>query len=72
MTTTVNGGLIRITGEGIDAGREEPAVKQVVPAARDRDQSTAGWDPYEVWRTRVKEPRVAHDDSATSKPDSHR
>jgi hypothetical protein len=28
----------------------------VVSAARDDEGSNSGWDPYEVWRTRVKVP----------------
>lgn len=62
MRTTVSGGLVEIAGVGADAANEEPAAERVVPAEKRREDSTAGWDPYEVWRTRVKEPRVARED----------
>ena len=28
----------------------------VVSAARDDEHTNSGWDPYEVWRTRVRVP----------------
>ena len=34
-----------------------------------RDFSAAGWDPYEVWRTRVRTTHVAHDVMASLLPD---
>jgi hypothetical protein len=43
---------------GDDAANEEPAADRVVPAEKRPGDRTAGWDPYEVWRTRVKEPRT--------------
>jgi hypothetical protein len=62
MRTRVNGGLVPVAGVGSDAANEETAAERVVPAEERREDSTAGWDPYEVWRTRVKEPRVPHKD----------
>lgn len=73
MRTRTNGGLNRITDAGIEAANEEPAAERVVPAEKAReDSSTAGWDPYEVWRTRVKEPRVTRDEPGISEPHDRR
>lgn len=61
MRTTANGGLVRIAGETGDAANEDQAVEKSVPAVERSDPGTAGWDPYEVWRTRVKTPRLANE-----------
>jgi hypothetical protein len=59
MRITANGGLVRIAGDTGDAANEDRAVEQTVPAVERSDPGTAGWDPYEVWRTRVKATRQA-------------
>jgi hypothetical protein len=64
MTTTANGGLIHITGAQAEAANEESAAKTVVAAEKHCVDSAAGWDPYEVWRTRVNKPRMAREESA--------
>lgn len=61
MRITANGGLVRIAGDNGDAANEDQAVEKTVPAVERSDPGTAGWDPYEVWRTRVKAPRLAHE-----------
>jgi len=61
MTITANGGLVSIGGGAGDAANEDVAADQSVPAMEHRDPGTAGWDPYEVWRTRVKAPRAERD-----------
>jgi hypothetical protein len=71
MRSATNGGLVRITGVGVDAANEEPAAERV-RAERHREDRTAGWDPYEVWRTRVKEPRVTKDEPGISDPHDRR
>lgn len=68
MRTTTNGGLVLIAGVGTDAANEEPAADRVVPVEKKREDSSAGWNPYEVWRTRVKEPRVTRDELPVAKP----
>ena len=71
MRSTTNGGLVRITAVGVDAANEEPAAERV-PAEKRREDRTAGWDPYEVWRTRVKEPRVPKEEPGISDPHDRR
>ncbi len=68
MRTKTNGGLVQIVNVGSDAANEEPAAERVVPVDKKREDSTAGWNPYEVWRTRVKEPRVTRGESPVGKP----
>lgn len=61
MTTTASGGLVRIAGESdVAANEDERAADSAVEDDR-RDDATAGWDPYQVWRARVKAPREARD-----------
>jgi hypothetical protein len=59
MKSTTNGGLL--AGELIPAAANDDSVSRVskAPARRD-DVGNPGWDPFEVWRTRVKEPRERH------------
>ena len=71
MRTATNGGLVRITGVGVDAANEEPAAERV-PAEKHREDHTAGWDPYEVWRTRVKAPRATKEEPGISDPHDRR
>ena len=61
MRITANGGLVRIAGDNGDAANEDRAVEKTVPAVEHSDPGTAGWDPYEVWRTRVKGPRLVNE-----------
>jgi hypothetical protein len=72
MRNTTNGGLVRITTPGDDAANEEPAAERVVPVEKRHEDSTAGWNPYEVWRTRVKEPRTPRPDPGISDPHDRR
>jgi hypothetical protein len=72
MRSTKDGGLVRITEIGVDAANEEPAAERVVPAEKRREDRTAGWDPYEVWRTRVKEPRLTPKEPGVSEPRDRR
>jgi hypothetical protein len=53
MTITTSGGLVRIFGDEGLAANEDLAAE---PGAVDAPQTdgAAGWDPYEVWRTRIK------------------
>jgi len=60
MTITTSGGLVRIAGESEVAANEEVAASLPVADGR-RNDATAGWDPYQVWLTRVKAPREARD-----------
>jgi len=61
MTITASGGLVSISGDAGEAANAEVAADQSVPAVEHRDPGTAGWDPYEVWRTRVKAKRPERD-----------
>ena len=71
MRTTTNGGLVQITAPGDDAANEEPAAERV-PAEKRQEDGTAGWDPYEVWRTRIKEPRTPRPEPGISDPNERR
>lgn len=64
MTITTSGGLVRISGDGGAAANEDRAAEPVATDDR-RADGAAGWDPYEVWRTRVKDVRDTRE-----KPDS--
>ncbi len=59
MKSRTNGGLP--AGELITAAANEDSESRLstVPPRREAS-SNHGWDPYEVWRTRVKEPRELH------------
>lgn len=56
MTKTTGGGLVRITADGGMAANEDRAAESAVVDDRGAD-GAPGWDPYEVWRTRVKKTR---------------
>jgi hypothetical protein len=56
--------LVQVAGMGADAANEVPAAERGVTEKPREDSTAAGWDPYEVWRTRVKESRVPHKDSS--------
>lgn len=64
MTITTNDGLVRISGDAGLAANEDLAVEPKAVDDRRADEA-AGWDPYEVWRTRVKSVRETRE-----KPDS--
>ncbi len=36
---------------------DQPTQKESADDESGRDSSSESWDPYEVWRTRIKEPR---------------
>ena len=67
MRSTTNGGLVRVTASGDDAANEDPTAERAPIEKRPEDR-TAGWDPYEVWRTRVKEPRTPQPEPGISDP----
>ena len=49
------------------AAKEEPAVTALADARLTRRRSS-GWDPYEVWRTRVKGEEQTPTDDAEASP----
>jgi hypothetical protein len=54
MITLFSGGLVRPAGE-VSAAANEDLVDPTFCVNTDaRHGEHAGWDPYEVWRTRVK------------------
>jgi len=57
MTDKTNGGLIPTT-ESIDVAANDggPGGEPTTPTGA-QDRGAHGWDPFEVWRTRVKAPR---------------
>ena len=60
MTTPTLNGLVTFAGEEGSAAnddRAEATGSWKIPHIDER----AGWDPYEVWRTRVKNPRATRD-----------
>jgi len=57
MTITTSGGLVRLSGDTDLAANEDLVVE--APVATREAEEAAGWDPYEVWRTRVKRSRDA-------------
>jgi hypothetical protein len=65
MTIQADGGLVTIAGDGGGAANDDVAAEQPVPA-KEGDAGAAGWDPYDVWLTRVKAPRDDHDKPRTS------
>ena len=60
MTITTSGGLVRLSGDAGRAANEDLAVETAVVVDR-KTEEAAGWDPYEVWRTRVKRTRDDRD-----------
>jgi hypothetical protein len=57
MTNKMSGGLL-FAKELIDVAANDDALRRgpIAPAGK-QDREDQGWDPFEVWRTRVKEPR---------------
>jgi hypothetical protein len=60
MQITTSGGLVRIADESDVAANEDEAGATFDVEDGGRD-ATPGWDPYQVWLTRVKAPREARD-----------
>jgi hypothetical protein len=60
MRIKANGGLVNFAADAGSAANEDEAADRSVPA-EERDSGTAGWDPYEVWLTRVRGPRRNRD-----------
>ncbi len=70
MKITTSGGLVSIAGKSeVAANEDEAAATSTIEDDR-RTDATAGWDPYQIWLTRVKAPREAKDlaDSSDPKP----
>jgi hypothetical protein len=61
MQITTSGGLVRISGESDVAANEDEAGAGFDVEDGRRTDATPGWDPYQVWLTRVKAPREARD-----------
>jgi hypothetical protein len=58
MTIKINSGLIRIASGGTSAAANEDQLAENRFQGEDgRNDLGVGWDPYHVWRTRVKEAR---------------
>lgn len=62
MTIKTGGGLVRISGEVGMAANEDRVAESAVVDERSTD-GASGWDPYEVWRTRVKKTSATHGDT---------
>jgi len=56
MTTKMSGGLVP-AGRRIDVPTNDRRIPTAPPAAGKQDAKDTGWDPFEVWRTRIKEVR---------------
>ena len=57
MTNKVNSSLRPATGSiDVAANDDVPGSTTMTPVSR-QDDPEYGWDPFEVWRTRVKEAR---------------
>lgn len=68
MTIKTGGGLVRISGDAGTAANEDRAADSAVVDNRSAD-GAPGWDPYEVWRTRVKKTSATQGDTdASSSP----
>lgn len=65
MSVTVSGGLVSVAGDASRATEEIP-VAEFVSQSRPTTDEPAGWDPYEVWRTRVKGVRDTRSKTASS------
>jgi hypothetical protein len=59
MKITTSSGLVRIAGTSDVAANEDQAVTTFAVEDGRRTDATPGWDPYQVWLTRVKAPREA-------------
>lgn len=54
MISLFSGGLVRPAGEVSAAANEDVVDPTFCVNTEARHRENAGWDPYEVWRTRVK------------------
>ena len=59
MITLFSGGLVRPAGEVSAAANEDLADPTFCVTTDERHGENAGWDPYEVWLTRVKSGRAS-------------
>lgn len=57
MTVTASGGLGGVADNVGRAANEDQVAEPSVTESGPQSDETAGWDPYEVWRTRVKSVR---------------
>lgn len=57
MTTKISGGLLPAPRRVDMAVNEDDFNSRAVTPAGRQDGDNQGWDPFEVWRTRVKEAR---------------
>jgi hypothetical protein len=57
MTTKMSGGLLPAPSRLDMAANEDGLGPRTVAPAGRQDSEDQGWDPFEVWRTRVKEAR---------------
>lgn len=58
MTPADQGRATSTSTEGVSFGAANDDHGPVAPVARELPASEAvGWDPFEVWRTRVRDPR---------------
>ncbi len=69
MKITTSGGLVRIAGKSDVAANEDEAAATFAVEDGQRADATAGWDPYQIWLTRVKAPREAKDIADASDPE---
>jgi hypothetical protein len=69
MKITTSGGLVRIAGKSEVAANEDEAAATFGAEDTRRTDATAGWDPYQIWLTRVKAPRDAKDLADLSEPE---
>ena len=68
MTTKMSGGLLPAPRR-VDMAANEDNLKSTSAApARRQDGDNQGWDPYEVWRTRVKEAREQAGPASAARP----
>jgi hypothetical protein len=71
MKSATHGGLLAgIISAVAAAKKEESGSRTARVPARSDGSSDDGWDPFEVWRTRVKEPRERHVLSSVARPKS--
>jgi hypothetical protein len=67
MTIKANVGLVKIAGSVSPAANEDRVTGDGFAELNRRNDATAGWDPYDVWRTRVKQARDLQTDPASDK-----
>ena len=67
MIKQLNVGLVRLADAQSTAANEDRTA--VVAAAESKEAGSAsGWDPYEVWRTRIKSARDTRSKSDSNGP----